>query len=70
MLLFRSEEDLDRYCERRGTNRGVALPRDLAWSLSKAWFRSDDPREWRWPDAARARAIFDELGLVGPMWTL
>lgn len=70
MLLFRSEEDLDAYCHERDTPRGVALPTERAWALTRAWFACDDPRDWTWPSAERTRAIFSELGLTGPMWTL
>lgn len=38
MLLFRSEEHVDRWCVERKLPRGVLLTIDQGWQLAKEWY--------------------------------
>jgi antibiotic biosynthesis monooxygenase (ABM) superfamily enzyme len=81
MLLFRSEEHLDRWLqsplraawgEGRGEGlRGALLSLETAWKLAKAWFDVDRRLpEWRRRTADEIRELFDNLGLTGDFWRL
>ena len=47
MLYFRSEEDIDRWCETWRQTRGAVIPIDVAWKLATAWY-SEDRRDPKW----------------------
>ena len=71
MLYFRSEEDIDNWCERWRLARGAVIPIEQGWRLAKAWY-SEDRRQtsWRRRTASEAEAVFDSLGLKGDFWRL
>lgn len=71
MRLFRSEEHVDRWCERKGVERGAVMSLETAWKLAKAWFGADRRLpEWRRRTPDEIRALFDSLGLIGDFWRL
>jgi len=69
MLLFRSEEHVDRWTARHG--RGTTITMDQQWKLAKAWHRGDrrDP-SWRRHTVDEAETLFASLGLTGEFWRL
>jgi hypothetical protein len=71
MLLFRSEEHIDRWCQAWKQPRGATLSIEQAWRLAQAWYGPDrrDPA-WRRKTAPEAEALFDSLGLAGDFWRL
>jgi hypothetical protein len=71
MLLFRSEEHIDRWCEMWGQPRGGTLTTAQGWALAQAWY-SPDRREpdWRRKTPEEAQALFTSLGMVGDFWKL
>jgi hypothetical protein len=70
MLLFRSEEHVERWNEHRGTPAGATFtPRD-GWNLARAWFDDRLSPEWRRKSPEEAKAIFDAIGLTGAFWDL
>ena len=71
MLLFRSEEHVDKWCRDWRFSRGAILTLDQCWRLAKVWFSGDrrDP-DWRRRTPQEVRAAWDELGLTGPFWSL
>ena len=71
MLLFRSEEHVDRWCQAWGQPRGATLTPEQAWQLARAWYGPDrrDPA-WRRRTAAEAESLFESLGLTGAFWKL
>ena len=71
MLLFRSEEHVDRWCEAWRQPRGATLQPEAAWRLALAWYAADrrDP-SWRRRTIEETEALFDELGLGGDFWRL
>lgn len=70
MLLFRSEEHLDRWLADGTRPRGEAMPLDRQWRLARDWFRGRHLPEWRKRTAAEAEAVFRSAGLDGDFWRL
>ena len=71
MLLFRSEEHVDRWCKVWGLSRAATLSPQQAWELAKAWYSMDrrDPA-WRRPTVEEAESLLASLNLSGPFWNL
>ncbi|MGH2556307.1 MAG: hypothetical protein ACRDHO_11390 [Actinomycetota bacterium] len=70
MLLFRSEEHVDRWCADRGLLRGGILTLVQLWELATAWYANRIAPDWRRGTAEEAEAVFAEIGLTGPFWRL
>jgi len=71
MLLFRSEEHVDRWCEKWNLARGAVLPFEQAWRLAKAWFDADrGAPDWRRPAVDEVESLFASLGLTGSFWAV
>ena len=68
MLLFRSEEHVDRWCAARNLPRRPLVDLDQLWELAKAWYSNRLTPEARRPMGAEIREIFDRLGLTDPFW--
>lgn len=68
MLIFRSEEHLQNWCDARTLLRGATLTVDNVWALSQRWYadRLDPDFSGRTP--AEVAQIFAELNLTGPFW--
>lgn len=71
MLLFRSEEHVDRWCRLWNQPRGEIITIEQVWGLARGWY-SGDPRnpDWRRKTLDEAQAYFAELGLTAPFWQL
>jgi glutathione S-transferase len=68
MLLFRSEEHIDRWLD--GRPAGATLPvADLA-ALAHAWWHDRLAPDWRPHTRDDNQAILARLGLDGPFWRL
>jgi hypothetical protein len=70
MLLFRSEEDIDRWNRRRGRARGATLTLDQQWELARIWYADRMAPDWRRRTPEEAEAVFASLGLTGEFWRL
>jgi hypothetical protein len=70
MLLFRSEEHVDRWCAARDLTRGAILTPEQGWRLADAWFRNKVRPDWRRHTLEEAEAVLAEIGLTGPLWNL
>jgi hypothetical protein len=70
MLLFRSEEHVERWGERRRIPTGATLTPQQGWRLADAWFEDRLSFDWRRKTPEEARAIFDGIGLTDPFWDL
>ena len=70
MLLFRSEEHLERWREERGLPRGETLTLDQQWALARAWYGNRMDTEWRRRTPEEAEDVFRSLGLTGDFWKL
>jgi hypothetical protein len=71
MLLFRSEEHIDRWCASWRFDRGAVLTLETAWRLARAWFGADRRLpEWRRRTVEETEGLFAELGLTSPFWSV
>ena len=70
MLLFRSEEHVDRWCAARDMTRGAAFTPEQMWRVAKPWFERRLARDWRRPTLDEAQNIFERSGLTGEFWQL
>jgi hypothetical protein len=68
MLLFRSEETANRWCERNATPRRPILTIDQLWFLSLAWYSNRLTVESRRPAPDEMVGIFGQIGLKGEFW--
>ena len=71
MLLFRSEEHVDRWCRSWRVSRGETLSPLQTWRLAKVWYAADRrAADWRRPTAEETDALLAPLGLTGEFWEL
>jgi hypothetical protein len=71
MLLFWSEEHVEKWCRDWNLPRGEFLSLDKCWRLAKAWYGPDRrDLEWWRRTADETQALFSELGLTSPFWRL
>ncbi len=70
MLLFRSEEHLQRWLEERGLERGATLTLEQQWGLARRWYSDRTDPDWRRRTPEEAEAVFAALGLTGDFWRL
>lgn len=68
MLLFRSEETVDRWCQARGLPRRPLLDLDQLWQLALTWYATRMTVESRRPAADEMVAFFASIGLTGAFW--
>jgi hypothetical protein len=68
MLLFRSEENVNRWCEERSIPRRPLVSLEQLWQMSIAWYANRLTVESRRPDADEMVEIFADVGLKGPFW--
>jgi hypothetical protein len=70
MLLFRSEEHVERWCRTWRMDRAGTLSLEQVWGLACAWFAPDRrAAEWRRYTLEEAEVIFAELGFSGRFWS-
>ena len=70
MLLFRSEEHVDRWCQARDMGRGALMTSEQCWQLAVAWYRHRLRPDWRRFTLEETEAIFSSLGLDDSFWNL
>ncbi len=70
MLLFRSEEHVDRWCTARHLPRRPLVTLAQLWELAVAWYSNRLTPEARRPMGDEIREIFDRLGLTDPFWRI
>jgi hypothetical protein len=70
MLLFRSEEHVDRWVSAGGGVRGATMSVEQQWRLAQAWYANRLTSDGRRRTAKEAQALFEEIGLTGPFWRL
>ena len=70
MLLFRSEEHLQRWRDERDLPEGATFSVDQQWRLAQIWYADRAEPTWRRRMPDEAQVVFDELGLTGPFWEL
>lgn len=68
MLLFRSEENVQRWCRAHRIPVRPRIRLDQLWHLAVAWYANRLTVESRRPGPDEAAAIFAQVGLEGPFW--
>jgi hypothetical protein len=68
MLLFRSEESVNRWCQRHGIPRRPLLSLEQLWYLAVTWYGNRLTVESRRPAADEMVDIFAHVELEGPFW--
>jgi hypothetical protein len=70
MLLFRSEEHIDRWCRQWRQPRGAILTLEQQWRLAQAWYADRLDFDWRRKTPDEVAALWAELGFRSPFWEL
>ena len=70
MLLFRSEEHLQRWREERELPTGTTFPVAQQWRLAQSWYAGRAEPQWRRRTPEEAQALFASVGLTDPFWEL
>lgn len=71
MLIFRSEEHIDRWCQQWKLAPGAQLSLDQAWRLAQSWYGPDRrERDWRRKTVDETEAVLANLKLTTPFWNL
>jgi hypothetical protein len=68
MLLFRSEEWIDKWCKRNNLERGEVLALDQIWKLSKLWYQDRLALDYHGRSIEQAEEIFRQAGLTSDFW--
>lgn len=70
ILLFKSEEEVDRWCKNHDITKGTVLPIEQAWRLAKVWYGDYLDPNWKRKTPEEVKRIFKDLGLTGSFWQL
>jgi hypothetical protein len=71
MLLFRSEEHVERWCAAWRLPRGATLTLETGWRLAQAWHGPDRRvPAWRRRTVEETEALFAALELTHSFWRL
>jgi len=70
MLLFRSEEHVDRWCQARDLPRGGVLTPEQGWRLAHGWYKDKLAPDWRRHTLEETEALLGNLGITGSFWNL
>lgn len=68
MLLFRSEESVEKWCSDHGVPKRPLIQLDQLWVLARKWYENRLTVESRRPAPDEMTDIFAELGLTDPFW--
>lgn len=68
MLLFWSEEHVERWCQTRSAPRRPLVSLDQLWQLAVIWYANRLTEESRRPGPDEMEEIFTKLGLHGSFW--
>jgi len=68
MLLFRSEEHVDRWCSERQIGRGALVPLEQVWTLARAWYADRLDEAWMPRTPGGTERLITAAGLTGDFW--
>lgn len=68
MLFFRSEEQVERWCQTERVPKRPLVSLDQLWRLAVAWYANRMSPDARRPGPEEMRQIFASIGLDGPFW--
>ena len=70
MLLFRSEEHIDRWSAARDLPRGSVMTPEQCWRLARGWYEDKLQPDWRRHTLEETEALLADVGLSGAFWNL
>ena len=70
MLLFQSEEWVEKWCKRHNLERGEMLSLGQVWELSKLWYGNRMSLEYHGRSMEQVADIFKQAGLTAKFWYL
>ena len=70
MLLFQSEEWVQKWCKRHNLERGEMLSLGQVWELSKLWYGNRMSLEYHGRSMEQVADIFKQAGLTAKFWYL
>ena len=70
MLLFRSEEHVERWRSERSLPRGETMTAAQQWDLARIWYSDRMNASWRRRTPQEAHEVFASVGLTGTFWSL
>jgi hypothetical protein len=68
LLLFRSEEHVDRWCAWRQIAKGAVVPLEQVWRLAGSWYADRLDPEWTPREPAAMQRLLSDAGLTGDFW--
>ena len=68
MLLFQSEESIERWCQRNNLERGEVLSVAQIWELSKLWYHDRLSVDYHGRSIEQVAEIFKQAGLTSRFW--
>lgn len=68
MLLFRSEEWVDKWCKRNDLERGEMLNIQQVWEFSKLWYGNRMSPEYQGRSMEQVAEVFRQAGLMSKFW--
>jgi len=68
MLLFRSEEWVDKWCKCNNLERGEVLTIQQVWELSKLWYQDRLSVDYHGRSLEQVAEIFKQAGLTSAFW--
>ncbi|MFX0073392.1 MAG: alkylmercury lyase family protein [Candidatus Hermodarchaeota archaeon] len=66
VLVFRSEDQVDQWCEAHRKNKGVVIPIKTTWELAKKWYGNHLAPDWKKWTVKEAQEIFTSMNLTIP----
>jgi hypothetical protein len=70
MLLFQSEDWVEKWCKRKGLKRGEILTIDQVWELSKLWYHNRLSADFHGRSIDQVADVFRQAGLTSAFWYL
>jgi len=70
MLLFRSEEHLERWRAEKDLPSGATFTLQQQWKLARIWYTDRMDPDWTRRTPEEAEEVFTQVGLTGPFWKL
>jgi hypothetical protein len=68
MLLFQSEELIDRWCKQNKLERGEILTIHQVWELSKLWYDNRLSVDFHGRSIEQVAEVFRQAGLKSKFW--
>ncbi|MBI5823623.1 MAG: hypothetical protein HZB18_06310 [Chloroflexi bacterium] len=68
MLLFQSEEWVDKWCKRNHLERGEVLTIEQVWKLSKLWYGERMSVDFHGRSSEQVAEVFRQAGLRSVFW--